>query len=215
MTVVMPCFDAAAFVAEAVQSILSQSFADLELIVADDGSTDGTLGIARAVASTDPRVNVFSPQHGGVVVARNHALAIARGEFVALMDADDVALPDRLVTQVAFLDRCPEVAAVGSWMQVVDADRRPQQVLKKRPTDVGRRHASTVPIFHPTAMIRRSAIDAVGGIDRVSKVPRTQTTGSGCRTVASDSRISRKCSSSIGGTEGTSRSIGTSGRPWP
>jgi len=102
VSVVVPAWQAEATLAGALASALTQSVPDLEVLVADDGSTDGTVAVARAAAAQDPRVRVLvGGGHGGVAVARNRALDQARGEWVALLDADDRWLPGRLEALLA------------------------------------------------------------------------------------------------------------------
>ncbi|WP_405179237.1 glycosyltransferase [Nocardia sp. NBC_01377] len=112
VTVVVPAHNARAFLAEAVESVLAQDFTDYELLIVDDGSTDGTAEIAGGYR--DPRVVVVRRTWEGVVGAANHALDRARGEFVARLDADDVMLPGRLAAQVAYLRGHAGVVAVGT-----------------------------------------------------------------------------------------------------
>ncbi len=102
VTVVIPVFNSAATLARAMQSVLDQSLADFELLVVDDGSTDDSLALARRLAGADPRVQVVAlPKNGGKARAMNHAMALAHGAWVAVLDADDRYLPDRLATLVA------------------------------------------------------------------------------------------------------------------
>src|SRR5689334_22165094 len=103
VSVYMPAFNVERYVADAVRSVLSQTFGDFELIVVDDGSTDRTLDILRDLARTDPRVKLLSRPNTGVSRASNEAIALARGEFLARMDSDDFSMPDRLEKQIAWL----------------------------------------------------------------------------------------------------------------
>jgi len=112
VTVLMPAYNAEAHVEEAVDSVLAQSFGDLELLVVDDGSTDGTAERVKAV--NDPRLRVLRRDRAGVVGALNAGLDAARGELLARLDADDVMVGDRLARQVAFLDRRPDIVACGT-----------------------------------------------------------------------------------------------------
>jgi hypothetical protein len=122
VSVVMAVHDGERYVGDAVDSVLTQSFRDLELIVVDDGSADRTVEIVRERA--DPRVRVISNARNlGLAPSLNVGIAAARGEFVARLDADDVALPARLAHQVAFMDANPDVALLGSWYQEMTADR--------------------------------------------------------------------------------------------
>ena len=112
VTVVTPAYNAAGYLPETVRSVLGQTFTDLELLIVDDGSTDDTLAVALRLAATDPRVRVVSTPNGGPAAARNTALRSARGEFVALLDSDDVMRPDYLVRQLAVFDACPDASIV-------------------------------------------------------------------------------------------------------
>lgn len=117
----MAVHDGERYVGEAVDSVLAQSFRDLELIVVDDGSTDRTAETVRERA--DPRVRLISNARNlGLAPSLNVGLDEARGEFVARLDADDVALPARLARQVAFMDGHPDVALLGSWYHEMSAD---------------------------------------------------------------------------------------------
>lgn len=117
----MAVHDGERYVGEAVDSVLAQSFRDLELLVVDDGSTDRTVEIVRERA--DPRVRVLSNARNlGLAPSLNVGLAEARGAFVARLDADDVALPARLARQVAFMDANRDVALLGSWYREMAAD---------------------------------------------------------------------------------------------
>src|SRR5262245_39958720 len=113
VSVVMPAYNGERFVVEAVRSILAQTFRDFELIVVDDGSTDRTAELVAAEQSRDPRVVVHrQPSNQGFRIALNAGCALARGELIARMDADDVSLPERFERQVAFLRAHPEVGVV-------------------------------------------------------------------------------------------------------
>lgn len=110
----MPVFNAARYVSEAIESILVQTKQEFELLVVDDQSTDSSLEIIREYEKKDSRVRVIENLNKGLAHARNAGSLSARGEFIAVMDADDVALPERFERQVAFLNRHPDCVAVGA-----------------------------------------------------------------------------------------------------
>ncbi len=120
MSVILPVYNGQCFVAEAVESILGQSFRDFELVVIDDGSTDQTPAILAGYAKTDSRIKIISHNRNrGFVTALNHGLAHASGKLIARMDHDDIALPSRFEEQVNFLLSHEDTGVVGSTMIVV------------------------------------------------------------------------------------------------
>ena len=122
VSVLVPSFNAAPYVAEAIESVVGQTYRDFELLILDDGSTDGTLDICRRHAERDDRIKVIEGEHHGHTWWLNHGLEIARGELIARMDADDVSLPMRLAKQVDFLDRNRSCVAVGCDIITIDSD---------------------------------------------------------------------------------------------
>lgn len=171
VSVVMPVYQAAAFLAEAIESLLAQSHPDFELIAVDDGSTDGSDRILEHFAKRDARVLVVRTRHEGVIRARNAGLALARAPFIACMDADDVSLPERLSLQVSALTSRPEVVCIGGAFDVIDASNRLlHRVLQ--PCD----HAAILsmalqgrsPICGSNAMFRRGEVLAIGGYDEAA-----------------------------------------------
>ncbi len=123
ISIVMPAYNAEKYLADAIESILTQSFKDIEVIVVDDASTDRTLEIAQKFQQQDKRLRyIVLPTNQGVSAARNHGLASAGGEFVCFSDADDLSLPTRLQAQYEALKRNPQIDAVGIRSQVMNAD---------------------------------------------------------------------------------------------
>jgi len=112
VTVLMPVYNGLPFLVEAVESILNQTFHDLKLLIIDDGSTDGSEGYLHQL--TDPRAQIVHSPRRGLGAALNMGLAMCETEFLARMDADDVALPDRIATQVNFLRQHRDVGTVGT-----------------------------------------------------------------------------------------------------
>lgn len=171
ISVVMPVFNSEATVRDAIKSVLAQTFEGFELIVVDDGSTDGSPQILGDEASRDPRVNVTTTPNRGVTAALNTGLSMARGEFVARMDADDLSEPMRFEKQCKHLDDHGECVAVGSGVIEIDDDGVPRRSHKfgasaKLPDRCrGFRHFPPSPptIYHPTAMIRAETLTAAGG----------------------------------------------------
>jgi hypothetical protein len=161
----MPVRNGGRYLAPAVESILGQTFADFEFVIVDDGSTDSTAETLRSYQTIDPRLRVFHQEKAGLVASLNRACSHARAAYIARMDADDIAFPDRFARQVEFLDLHPAVAVVGSAVVRIDASGRE---IKRNtcPTT----HAAIVEALreytcftHPSVMLRAEALAAVGG----------------------------------------------------
>jgi glycosyltransferase involved in cell wall biosynthesis len=159
VSVVLPCYEAERFLAQALESLLSQTYGELEVIAIDDGSSDATPGILGEFAARDNRVRVFrSPENRGVIRTLNRGVAEARGEIVARMDADDVAAPTRIECQVEVLASRPEIDLVGTGVEVVDGETgrrlRPRPVRCLEPS--GARFAAlfATPAMHMTIAAR-------------------------------------------------------------
>jgi glycosyltransferase involved in cell wall biosynthesis len=121
VSVVMPMFNTERYVAAAIRSALDEGFADVEVLVIDDGSTDGSVAAARSVA--DPRVTVITLEaSGGPSRPRNVGLARARAPYVSLLDSDDLLKPGKLVASVAALDRCPSAGLAFGDFEKIDSD---------------------------------------------------------------------------------------------
>ena len=165
ISVVMPVYNAERYVARAVASICEQTFSDFEFIIVNDGSTDGTLAILQDFAKRDARIKLISRPNTGVVGASNDALAPARGELIARMDGDDIAMPTRFEKQVRYMRAHPECAALGSWVRMIDTDDDPVRIYRVPlgHDDIDRALFETWAIFHPTMMTRRELIMRVGG----------------------------------------------------
>ncbi|QIP11785.1 glycosyltransferase [Spirosoma aureum] len=124
VSVIMPVYNGEQYLAQAIESILSQSYSRLELLVFDNGSSDNTARIVADYAQRDPRVRPLwepTPLGYGGEVASNIAARQATGTFIAKLDADDIARPDRLAKQVAFLQANPDVFLVGSNLELIDS----------------------------------------------------------------------------------------------
>jgi len=168
ISVLMSVYNADRYLAEAIESILNQTLDDFEFLITDDGSTDRSLKILQRYAAEDSRIKLITRPNTGFVVALNELLALAQGEFIARMDADDVALPQRFAQQVALLRREPMVVCVGGAQDKIDEAGR-VLIHHEDPlhdTEIQRMAlCGKVPINHPSAMMRRKAILQVGGYD--------------------------------------------------
>ena len=158
VSVITTFLNGAPFLGQAVRSVLAQTFGDFEHILVNDGSTDGWQAVLDAVA--DPRQVVHSfPERVGRVKALNHALSMATGEYVAILDADDTTGPERLAKQVAYLDGHPDTVLVGTHCRYLNG-RGEEIGLFTPPADaVGVREAmaSYNPVMHSSVMYRREA----------------------------------------------------------
>lgn len=173
VTVLLPVYDAERFLAEAVESILAQSFADFELLAIDDGSRDGSTAMLDAFARRDPRVRVVRRPHAGLIATLNAGLALARGEWIARMDADDVALPRRLELQVARLDRDPDLVCLGGGFEVIDVYGRRIDAVQP-PCDPKTIESALLTgvtaVCHATAIYRRSQVLEAGAYDPAAEL---------------------------------------------
>lgn len=171
VSVLLPAFNALATLPRAVKSIRQQTFADWELLVVDDGSTDGTGEWLQAQAAQEPRLKVIAQPHGGIVAALNRGLAAARGEFIARMDADDESLPERLTEQVKLLDAQPDIGVVSSLVEFA-GDRAASQGYALHvdwlnsvvtPEQISLNRFVESPFAHPSVMFRRELVARHGG----------------------------------------------------
>jgi len=170
VSVLMSVRDGAPWVREAVESVLAQTAPDLELIVIDDGSTDATPAVLASFR--DSRLRVEHQPPAGLTRALNRARGLARAPLLARLDADDLALPERLARQRAFLDSHPEVGLLGTGAREVDASGREVGVVSPPEGDAAIRRAliRANPFVHSSVTMRRSALEEAGGYDETLSV---------------------------------------------
>ena len=167
VSVLMPVHNAVLYVGTAIDSILRQTYRDFELIAIVDGATDGSEEVVRSRAATDPRIRVVSRPNCGLVATTNEALELARGEFVAPMDHDDVALPRRLEVLVSLLDAHSRTVAAGGHCRFIDAMGRSLLVhrmpLAPKDIDSANMAGGGAALSNSTTLIRTEAARRLGG----------------------------------------------------
>jgi glycosyltransferase involved in cell wall biosynthesis len=167
ISVLMPVYNGEAYLDEAIRSILSQTFADFEFLIMDDGSTDRTPAILDRIAAADRRIRVFRRENRGIIATLNELLELARAELIARMDADDIALPHRFAEQVRYLDENPDCVLVASSVVLIDPDGSDLTVRDGAHTheEINRALLETGGqiIYHPATMMRRQALLDLGG----------------------------------------------------
>lgn len=159
----MAVFNREQMVARAIESILAQDFGDFEFIIVDDGSWDRTAEVITGFA--DPRIRLVSlPANGGIAIARNTGLALACGEFIATMDSDDVAMPDRLRKQYDYLRQHDDIDILGSWVTKVEGGRRTALQHDPRDAIIKARLLSLdgSAMFDPTTTMRAAFLRRAG-----------------------------------------------------
>jgi glycosyltransferase involved in cell wall biosynthesis len=120
ISVVMPVYNAAPYLAESTGSILNQTFRDFEFIIVNDGSTDDTALILAKYEKSDARIRVYHQENQGTFAARNRGCRLARGKYIATMDADDVSFPDRLEKQMEYIEQHQDIGILGTWICNID-----------------------------------------------------------------------------------------------
>ena len=169
VSVVVPAYNAAATLAHTLEATLAQTYRNLEILVVDDGSRDASGSIAREFALRDPRVRLLRKANGGLSSARNHGVAHARGDLIALLDADDLWHPEKIAKQVAALRGAGgQAGLVYTWTALLDPDGRlnGRYVVARHEGDV----FASLLLYNFLApgsatLIRRACLEAVGGFD--------------------------------------------------
>ena len=177
VSVVIPAYNAGAFIAETLDSVLAQTYGDFEIVVADDGSTDDTGERVKPFLS-DPRVRYAWGENGGVARARNRGMALARGEFIAFLDADDLWPKDKLEKQMAIMDANPEVGLLcgdtaqfdedGIWCKSWFAEKGLGPAFFGRGVVVPDAFGKLLDVCFVsmgTVLLRKEAVDEVGDFD--------------------------------------------------
>lgn len=156
VTVLMPVYNCEAYVGEAIDSILGQSFTDFEFLIIDDASTDKTVPIVEGYS--DSRIKfIRKPKNTGYTNSLNYGLGIAQGEYIARMDGDDISLPERFAKQVTFMDAYPEVVACGTTYSIIGSSEIKNVPLNH--DDIKVQLLQKTCFGHPTVMLRKSVFD--------------------------------------------------------
>lgn len=171
VSVVIPVWNGERHLAESIESVLAQTHSGFELIIVDDGSTDDTAAIADHYAQMDSRIRVVRQPNQGVAAARNTGLEVARSEWVACLDHDDLMLPHRLERQIAFIAEHPEVKVFGSVCEYVNEHARScghtigAPLRSRADLEALLAKGCLIGLTHPSVMMHRDTIRALGGYD--------------------------------------------------
>lgn len=166
ITILMPVYNGEQHLKQAIESVLGQTFVDFELLIIDDGSNDGSGKIINSYEDERIRL-VKNKKNKGIIFSLNKGLALARGEYIARMDADDISLPERLSKQYRFMENNPGVALVGCWAKIIGEDGRPLND-KRLPSKHGEIKFNLLfrnPFIHSSIFFRKNLIKAMGGYD--------------------------------------------------
>ena len=163
VSVIMPAYDGAKYIGAAIESILAQSYQPVEIIVVDDGSP---VPMEDSVAGYGPAVRYVRQENAGTAAARNHGVREARGEFIALLDQDDLWLPQKLERQIPRFGEDPGIGLVAAWMEVFDSETGEVEGAFEPPPEltVHDMLGFTLPPVQ-TMVFRRSALEKIGGFD--------------------------------------------------
>ncbi len=169
VSVILPTFNRAAILPEAVASVQAQTFPDFELLIVDDGSTDDTSAVVTGRFGSDPRVRLLRTANAGPAAARNRGLQEARGDLIAFQDSDDLWLPEKLALQVSQADEHPEAELFfcDAYDRGGPGGGRTRFEGKRYRGDTSLRGivAADFPVCTPAALVRRAALAAVGPFD--------------------------------------------------
>lgn len=171
ISIVIPLYNKATSIRQTLESVFAQTFADYEIVIVDDGSTDGSAEIVRSI--DDARIRLISQENGGVSAARNRGIAEANGEYVAFLDADDEWMSDYLATQADLVRRYQDCDVFGVGYQLCDGSGQITPTIIRGLRFDGEdgildnyfevAAISSAPVCSITVMVRKSSIDAVGG----------------------------------------------------
>lgn len=163
VSIILPVFNGQESLASALDSLISQTFRDFELIVIDDGSTDQSQAVLRAYGERDGRVKLYSQANEGLARTLNRGIQLAQGSYFARMDADDISCPERLARQVAFLDTHPEIGVVGTWVKTIGDGVEEVWRYPVRDDGIRSQLLFNSSLAHPTVVLRQAVLAAVGG----------------------------------------------------
>jgi glycosyltransferase involved in cell wall biosynthesis len=167
----MPAYNSEKYIGRAIESILTQTHEDLELIIGDDCSTDSTWDIIREYARKDPRIKAFrNDVNSGAAATTNRGVEMATAELIAGMDSDDISIPHRLERQLELLHNQPEVAVVGSYVSHINEHDEILSLSKTGPASIAeferlQQRGEPTMVFGGTTMYRRRHFDQIGGYD--------------------------------------------------
>lgn len=168
LSVVMAVYNGERYLKDAIDSILNQTFTDFEFVVVDDGSTDATRDLLEHYRHADDRMQVTEQPHRGLVDSLNRGCGLARGRFIARMDADDVAVRDRFERQIRFMEGHPRVAVLGGAVRRIHVSGQPTKttVYPTTHTEIVNALSTTNPVEHAAVVMRADAFSALGGYRR-------------------------------------------------
>jgi glycosyltransferase involved in cell wall biosynthesis len=156
ITVILPVYNCEMYVQTAVESILNQTFTDFEFLIIDDASTDTTVAIVKKF--DDSRIQLIQkPVNSGYTNSLNSGLKLAKGEYIARMDGDDISMPERFAQQIAYLESHPEVVVCGTTYKIVGNDKRITLPEHHEAIKIGLLWGNC--IMHPSVMIRKKVVD--------------------------------------------------------
>lgn len=158
VTVLMPVYNGEAYLREAIKSVLEQIYTNFEFLIIDDGSTDNSSSIVDSFADIRIRL-VHNTNNLGLIATLNHGIDLAKGDYIARMDCDDICMPMRLARQVEFMEAHTEVGVCGSWAKLID-EAGNHLGVRKSPVGVTLAHEywRPSPLIHPSCMIRTSLL---------------------------------------------------------
>lgn len=167
VSVIIPAYNAENFIHQAIESVRRQTYSDYEVIVVNDGSTDATGQILDKLAREWDLLTVIHQPNKGLAAARNKAISVMKGEYIALLDADDVWLPEKLVKCVSYLDLHPDIAIVYTPMDTMSVDGKPMQGHSKTCHSGWLTEKLFMSIFvhDPAAVFRKCVIEQCGGFE--------------------------------------------------
>ncbi len=172
VSVIMAVYNGEKYLREAIESILSQTFKDFEFIIVDDGSTDRTPDILKEYEKKDDRVKIITNSKNiGLTKSLNKAIKIAKGEYIARQDADDISLPERLEKQVEFMDKNRDIGLVGAFYYEIGENGSivSKKILPTKDTYLKKILIKYNPFFHSSIIIRRKVFSKVGLYDEKFK----------------------------------------------